>query len=62
MSFMTSYFEIDFAWKFHFQCSNYIQKIYQLLKMTTKSFNFVGTDIIDSYFKIEGSNIGNFGN
>ena len=30
--------------------------------MTTKSFNFVGTDIIDSYFKIEGSNIGNFGN
>lgn len=29
--------------------------------MTATSFNFVGTDIIDSYFKSEGSNIGNSG-
>ena len=32
-----------------------------MLKMTATSLNFVGTDIIDSYFQIEGSNIGNFG-
>ena len=43
---MSSYFEIDFKCKFHYQYFNYTIKFDQSIKMIGPSSNFVGNDII----------------